>query len=217
MMDFYSISHGVEGVLFFIAAGFLYWRLRESEYGIRVTRLTMNVMATLGAFFVGIYVATGLFSQPMTGVLVPVVHLFVFASIAYMWKFLSAWYDTGLEKYSLFFWLLAAAGAVTGLGIYAGVLPAVAGQVLPLVLLPAGLVLGIMGFYSARQIGGADGTRIAIFATAAVDSLLISSLLNNLYLAGAISSPVPAILNNLLYGGLFLLSVFWGQVKGLEW
>ncbi|MDY6777206.1 MAG: hypothetical protein SVU32_00945 [Candidatus Nanohaloarchaea archaeon] len=177
----------------------------------------MYVLGLLGVFFIGIYVATGMVSGRMTGVLVPIVHIFVFGAVAQMWAFICAWHFTDYQKYSTVFWGLGVLSILAGLGIFAGVVPAVAGQIIPLSLIPVGLLIGGMGWYTAYQIGGADGQKIAIFTAGAFDALLISALLNNLYLAGVIPSPYPPIVNNLLYGGLFLLAVFWGQIKGVQW
>lgn len=217
MSKLYALSHGIEGLLFLAAASFLYWRLKSREYDIRVTRLTMYVLALLGLFFEGIYLATGVLGNSLTAAVIPVVHLFVFGAIAYMWQFITAWSYSEYEKYHGVFWALGAISVLAGFGIFAGVIPPKVGQIIPLSLIPAGIAIGAIGFMTASEMGGADGQKIAIFTAAGIDALLVSSLLNNLFLAGVLPSPFPAIVNNLLYGGLFLLAVFWGHIKGVEW
>lgn len=175
----------------------------------------MYVLFLLGLFLIGAGISLSGFS--LTLVILPAVHIFIFGAIAYMWKFLTAFHFSELEKYYQVFWGLGVLSVLIGLGVFVDVLPPVTGKIVAASMAPFGIVVGLLGYYSAYRFGGADGQKLAIFTTAGVDALLAGSLLNNLYQVGVIENSYLVILNNLLFLFLFLLAVFWGHLKGVKW
>ncbi|MFB6203773.1 MAG: hypothetical protein ABEK01_04760 [Candidatus Nanohaloarchaea archaeon] len=216
MTSLYVASHGIEGLAFLLTSVFLYWRMRSGTGLQRVTKLTTYVMALLGMFMSGIYASYVLFTPPDILGGVSVIHIFVFGATAYMWKFITVFLYSSYEKYHRVFWALGGVSILIGVGIFSRLLPPLAGKIWPLTLVPAGIAIGVIGLKTARELGGADGQKMAIFTLAGLDALLISAILNNAYQAGAIG-PLPAIVNNLVFGSLFVLAVYWGEIKDVNW
>lgn len=217
MAGIYAVSHGLEGVAFLLAAAFLYWRLSERDHAIRLTRLTMHVLALLGVFFIGIYISEGFLAGTAAAALTGVIHLAMYLAVGEMWKIVTVFLYTDYEKYHRIFQALAGISVLLGLGVYTGMLPPAVIRALPIGLVPIGIVMAGFGYYTAYQLGGADAEKISIFSTAILDALVGSALLNNMYLAGVIQNPYYPIANNLVYGALFLLAVFWGELRGVKW
>ncbi|MFB6203772.1 MAG: hypothetical protein ABEK01_04755 [Candidatus Nanohaloarchaea archaeon] len=216
MADLYATSNLFEGVMFLATSVFLYWRFRQGRGLRRITKLTSYVMGLLGLFMLLVYSGMAHFTGPANPAVIMMGHVFIFGATAVMWKFVTAFIYSSYERYDRVFWGMGAASIAIGAGIFSRLLPPLAGKIWPLTLVPAGIAIGVIGLKTARELGGADGQKMAIFTLAGLDALLISAILNNAYQAGAIG-PLPAIVNNLLFGLLFVLSVFWGEVKGVNW
>lgn len=221
MDPIYAQSHIAEGLLFLAISLFLYWRLSKRDHALRLTKLTMYVFLTMGLFFATIGIALmlpawGIIAGPAVAGAIAIPHLFLFGSMAYIWKFITVFLFPDWEKYYKVFWGLGAIAVLVGIGILTGMLPPVAGKVIGSSPMPFGILIAAIGFYSAWQIGGADGQKLAIFSLASFLALFVSSLLNNAHQIGMIGN-MPPILNNLLYAVVFLAAVFYGQIKGVKW
>lgn len=211
-------------VISYAGAAILYRKMRNADIPVRMTRFTAILLAAWGTFQLvaitsNVLAAQGILAGRALTAYVGAMHVFAFLSIAYMWRatvtFLFSdweWFWKVILGYGLLFF-------VTGGLTLAGVIPPmVVNLQVILGMVPVGLALGAIGYYSAYQLGGDDAVKVGLFTTGVVVTLVITSMLVNLDQAGVITAPPYSIVTaHIVFALLFLASVYWGEIRGLKW
>lgn len=209
-------SRGVFLIAFFLV-GYISWR-KGQRSGLRITKLTAKFFLLWGLFFLGLNVRDalleyGVVAEQWNLALTGLPHIFAFAALGFLWKSIVVLYSADWEKYA---WVIGGWGVVVaavGIGVSLGMATgAQYGISVILGMVPTGLVLGGVGYYLARQVGGDEGIKIALLATGAWMLTILGSASHNLNWPGW-----SGIVINATWTLIFLGSVYWDKVKGIKW
>lgn len=214
----------ITALVCFVSAGVLWWKLRWTRYGTRLTSLTARIFVAWGLYqaaAIGVLylVFHGLVSTPVHGILAGLMFFPAFVAAAEMWRVLTVIMYGDLVPY--WTWIVGYGGALVGAGllVFAGVLPFPWVYLLAAVgMVVLGVALGVMGLQSARAVPGEGGAKLAFFTLGAVFALIGSQIAVALNAVGPFDLPGQAMsVLHLVFAAFFLIAVFWGEIEDVKW
>jgi hypothetical protein len=216
------MGHLLEAILFLGVFGYVFWQVKNNEYKSQMKKDTMTIFGSLALFFLSLtvslfYLGEGTVSNTLSSAVIVAPHMFLFVAMGYMWKVICSFLFSSYEKYMKVFYLFGAVSVLISVGILAGAVPVVASKFLPLSVLPIGLAISGVGYYTVFRTGPADTEKVFLFTTGVLFIAGISIVANNLYQLEVMSNPAVPIASNIIGGVLFALSMYWSKVEGVEW